>query len=172
VELNTKGRYAVMAMADLAANGGQDSVPLSAIAERQNISLAYLEQIFLRLSRARLVASERGRSGGYRLGRPADTICISEIMAAVAEHTRMTRCMDDDGEIGCLGEGKCLTHTLWHALGGHIAAFLGNVTLSEVLNGIPREKLALRPLARAPQPPPASTTTDATPDKTTAEAAQ
>jgi len=69
VELNTKGRYAVMAMADLARHGGLEAVPLSAIADRQHLSVPYLEQIFLRLRRSGLVESERGRSGGYQIGR-------------------------------------------------------------------------------------------------------
>jgi len=143
VELNTKARYAVMAMADLAKCGQGAAVPLSAIAERQNLSVAYLEQIFLRLRRAGLVESARGRSGGYVLARRAQDIAIAEIMEAVHEETRMTRCLD--GPVGCLGEQRCLTHGLWHALGGHIAAFLANVTLQEVLDGIPHEKLAVQP---------------------------
>ena len=148
MELNTKARYAVMAMADLAQCVGPEhgnqvtAVPLSAIAERQNLSVAYLEQIFLRLRRAGLVDSARGRAGGYVLARPARDIAISAIMQAVHEETRMTRCLD--GDVGCLGEQRCLTHDLWHALGGHIAAFLANVTLQEVLDGIPPEKLAVR----------------------------
>lgn len=140
MELNTKGRYAVMAMADLAKNQADTAVPLSQIAERQQLSLSYLEQIFLRLRRAGLVESARGRSGGYRLGRAPGAIMVGEIMAAVEEETRMTRCMD--GGIGCLGEERCLTHNLWHALGGHIGAFLWKVSLAEVLDGIPAEKLA------------------------------
>lgn len=140
MELNTKGRYAVMAMADLAKHGGDGAMPLSQIAERQQLSLAYLEQIFLHLRRAGLVESARGRTGGYKLGRPARDIRVAEIMSAVAEETRMTRCMDQG--IGCLGEERCLTHSLWHALGGHIEAFLSNVSLEEVLNGIPEAKLA------------------------------
>lgn len=143
MELNTKGRYAVMAMADLAKHQEETAVPLSQIAERQQLSLSYLEQIFLRLRRAGLVDSSRGRTGGYRLGRSADAIMVGEIMAAVEEETRMTRCMD--GGIGCLGEERCLTHNLWHGLGGHIAAFLWNVTLAEVLTGIPETKLARHP---------------------------
>ena len=140
MELNTKGRYAVMAMADLAKHQGEVAVPLSQIAERQQLSLSYLEQIFLRLRRAGLVESSRGRTGGYRLGRAPEEILVGEIMAAVEEETRMTRCMD--GGIGCLGEERCLTHNLWCGLGGHIAAFLWSVSLSEVLDGIPKEKLA------------------------------
>ncbi|MEW5962796.1 MAG: Rrf2 family transcriptional regulator [Pseudomonadota bacterium] len=140
MELNTKGRYAVMAMADLAKHGGDGAMPLSQIAERQQLSLAYLEQIFLHLRRAGLVESARGRTGGYKLGRPAEEIRVAEIMSAVAEETRMTRCMGQS--VGCLGEERCLTHSLWHALGGHIESFLSNVSLAEVLNGIPEEKLA------------------------------
>lgn len=140
MELNTKGRYAVMALADLAKHGNGTAVPLSAISDRQHLSLAYLEQIFQRLRRAGLVDSARGRAGGYVLARPAPEISVSEIMAAVEEETRMTRCLDGTG--GCLGEERCLTHGLWHALGGHIAAFLTNVTLQEVLDGIPDRKLA------------------------------
>jgi Rrf2 family iron-sulfur cluster assembly transcriptional regulator len=144
VELNTKARYAVMAMADLAKCGGDGAaVPLSAIAERQSLSIAYLEQIFLRLRRAGLVESARGRAGGYVLARRAQDIAIAEIMHAVHEETRMTRCLDADA--GCLGDQRCLTHDLWHALGGHIAAFLWNVTLQEVIDGIPADKLAVQP---------------------------
>lgn len=140
MELNTKARYAVMAMADLAKHSADGAVPLSAIAERQSLSLAYLEQIFLRLRRAGLVASARGRAGGYALARSAHFIQIAEIMKAVEEETRMTRCLDADS--GCVGDQRCLTHDLWQALGGHIEAFLANVTLQEVLDGIPPAKLA------------------------------
>ena len=112
-----------MAMADLAKFGEGAAIPLSAIADRQGLSLSYLEQIFLRLRRAGLVESERGRTGGYVLGRPACMIRIAEIMEAVHEETRMTRCFD--GDVGCLGvEERCLVHGLWHALGGHIATMV------------------------------------------------
>lgn len=141
LELSTKGRYAVMAMADLAKFGGAEAMPLSAIADRQQLSIAYLEQIFVRLRRAGLVDSVRGRSGGYCLMRPARDISVVEILRAVDEGTRMTRCSDgSDG--GCLGEDRCLTHELWHAMGAHIAAFLSMVTLQEVIDGIPASKLA------------------------------
>ena len=146
MELNTKGRYAVMAMADLAKHASDAALPLSAIAERQQISLAYLEQLFVKLRRAGLVASARGRSGGYRLGRSADTISVAEIMAAVEEETRMTRCGGEHAE-PCLAGQRCLTHGLWDALGDHIAAFLKKVTLQEVLEGIPPAKLARLPQA-------------------------
>src|SRR4029077_3506980 len=116
VELNTRGRYAVMALADLAKYGADGSLPLPAIAERQQISLAYLEQLFLKLRRAGLVDSVRGRLGGYRLGRPAGSITVAEIMAAVDEDMRMTRCGGEAAK-PCMAGQRCLTHGLWDALG-------------------------------------------------------
>jgi Rrf2 family protein len=133
MELNTKGRYAVMAMADLAKYGAGGSVALSVIAARQHISLPYLEQLFQRLRRAELVDSVRGRTGGYALSRLPAEIRISEIMLAVEEPVRMTRCQG--GETGCLGEERCLTHDLWTALGDHILAFLSGVTLQDLVDG-------------------------------------
>ena len=134
MELTTRGRYAVMAMTDLAKHGTGIAVPLSAIAERQQLSIAYLEQIFLKLRRAGLVESARGRAGGYRLARlPAD-IMVADVMEAVQEDTRMTRCQGEEA-IGCLGEHRCLTHGLWDALGEHIHVFLAHVSLEDVLSG-------------------------------------
>jgi len=143
VELNTKGRYAVMAMADLAKYGAGEALPLSAIAERQQISLAYLEQLFVKLRRAQLVESARGRSGGYRLGRPAGSISVAEIMAAVEEGVRMTRCHGEDA-MPCVAGRRCLTHGLWDALGEQIQAFLDAITLADVIEGIPSAKQAKR----------------------------
>jgi Rrf2 family protein len=125
-----------MAMADLAKHASDGAVPLSAVSERQHISLAYLEQLFLRLRRAGLVESARGRAGGYRLGRPAHAISVAEVMAAVEEEVRMTRCVGEHGT-PCLGHERCLTHGLWEALGDEIGAFLSRVTLQDVVDGIP-----------------------------------
>jgi Rrf2 family protein len=144
VELNTRGRYAVTAMADLAKFGAGEAVPLSAIAERQHISLAYLEQLFVKLRRAGLVESERGRTGGYRLGRPAEGISVAEIMRAVEEGIRMTRCAGGEDSAPCIPGRRCLTHGLWDALGDQIAWFLDSVTLQEVIEGIAPAKLAKR----------------------------
>jgi Rrf2 family protein len=135
-----------MAMADVAFctlrsvdSGNCDSaVPLSAIAERQHISVAYLEQLFLKLRRAGLVESARGRTGGYRLTRPAAAISIAEIMSAVEEGVRMTRCGGEHAT-PCLAGERCLTHGLWAALGENINQFLSNVTLQQVIDGIPSE---------------------------------
>jgi len=143
VELNTKGRYAVMAMADLAKYGAGDALPLSSIAERQQISLAYLEQLFVKLRRAQLVDSARGRSGGYRLGRPPASISVAEIMAAVEEGVRMTRCHGEDAT-PCVAGQRCLTHGLWDALGEQIRAFLDSISLADVIDGISAAKQAKR----------------------------
>ena len=136
MELNTRGRYAVMAMADLARQGGEAAVPLSQISERQRITVAYLEQLFQQLRRAGLVESARGRAGGYRLGRPAREITVAEVMAAVDEGVRMTRCMGLESET-CMAGERCLTHNLWEALGAEIASFLEGVSLDDVINGLP-----------------------------------
>lgn len=128
-----------MAMAELARAGDGQALPLSAIADRQHLSVAYLEQIFLKLRRAGLVESARGRSGGYRLTTPANGISIAAIMQAAEEETRMTRCMGEQG-IGCVGPHKCLTHNLWQALGDRIRGFLDNVSLQDVLDGMPRHR--------------------------------
>jgi Rrf2 family protein len=143
VELNTRGRYAVTAMADLAKFGADGAQSLPAIAERQQISLAYLEQLFLKLRRAGLVESARGRTGGYRLNRPASEISVADIMSAVEEDMRMTRC-SGEVEKPCMPGRRCLTHGLWDALGDQIAAFLESVTLQEVVDGIPPGKRAMR----------------------------
>ena len=143
MELNTKGRYAVMAMADLAKYGAGEALPLSAIAERQQLSLAYLEQLFVKLRRAHLVESARGRLGGYRLARPAASISVAEIMAAVEEGVRMTRCHGEHA-MPCVAGQRCLTHGLWDALGDQILLFLDSITLAEVIDGIPAAKQARR----------------------------
>jgi Rrf2 family iron-sulfur cluster assembly transcriptional regulator len=156
VELNTKGRYAVTAMADLAKFSCGGAMPLSAVSERQRISLAYLEQLFVKLRRAGLVLSERGRAGGYRLARPADKISVAEIMRAVDEGVRMTRCAGEDA-VPCVPGRRCLTHGLWDALGEQIAWFLDNVTLEEVIGGIAPSKVGRQPeavaMGSAPSPP-------------------
>jgi Rrf2 family protein len=152
VELNTRGRYAVTAMADLAKHGADGALALSMIAGRQQTSLAYLEQLFLKLRRAGLVESARGRLGGYRLSRPASAISVAEIMAAVEEDIRMTRCGGEAAK-PCMPGQRCLTHGLWDALGEQIAAFLESVTLQEVIDGIPAAKQTVR-ASRQPSAPP------------------
>jgi Rrf2 family iron-sulfur cluster assembly transcriptional regulator len=120
-----------MAIADLAKFGESGVVALTAISERQHLSLAYLEKLFAKLRTAGLVESTRGRGGGYRLARAPEDIAIADILVAVDEPTRMTRCV---GAKGCVAENRCLTHGLWSALGQNIEAFLARVTVSDVIN--------------------------------------
>lgn len=134
MQLSTKGRYAVMAMVDLAGHGSGSSVTLASIAERQHISVAYLEQLFMKLRRSGLVKAVRGPRGGYQLARAASEISVADIMTAADEPVRMNRC-SVEGNDWCLGSKRCATHDLWRALGAHISAFLGSVSLKDVLDG-------------------------------------
>ncbi|MFM2129302.1 MAG: hypothetical protein RL477_848 [Pseudomonadota bacterium] len=132
MKLTTKGRYAVMAMADLARNGGEKPLSLAEIAERQEISLSYLEQLFAKLRKGGLVRSVRGPGGGYLLSRSADTVRISDIIVAVDEPIRATRCTPGS-PLSCQGnKGRCMTHDLWEELSNHIHLFLSAVTLADV----------------------------------------
>jgi Rrf2 family iron-sulfur cluster assembly transcriptional regulator len=135
MRLTSKGRYAVMAMADLALHGGDDrAVPLQEVARRQEISLSYLEQLFARMRRAGLVAGVRGPGGGYRLARPAAQTTIADIIEAVNEPIKTTRCEDGSAK-SCIGkQGRCIAHGLWAELGLRIQAFLSSVTLADVLS--------------------------------------
>jgi len=127
MRLSTKGRYAVMAMADLAGNardaataGETRPVALADIAARQDISLSYLEQLFAKLRRGGLVTSVRGPGGGYRLTRGSADTRVSEIILAVDEPITATRCTEM-GATGCRADrSKCLTHDLWEELGNQI----------------------------------------------------
>lgn len=166
MRLSTRGRYAVMAMVELAARddsatgegkGSRGQVSLAEIASAQHLSLAYLEQLFGPLRRAGLVVSTRGPGGGYRLARGAGAISIAHIVEAVDEPIHATRC--DDGGPGCLAGQRCLTHDLWAELGDQIRLFLEAVTLADVIGG--------KVLGRAIAPP---LTDSVTPDAVTTDA--
>jgi Rrf2 family iron-sulfur cluster assembly transcriptional regulator len=144
MKLSTKGRYAVMAMADIAVHSEGHPVALATITERQDISQDYLEQLFLKLRKAGLVESSRGPGGGYRLSRDPEDIRIAEIVLAVDEPLQVTRCSGDAIE-GCTHGEKCLTHDLWSALGRQIYGFLAAVTLGDVVN---KRNLALQASVR------------------------
>ncbi len=132
MQLSTKGRYAVMAMADLDLNSNGRPVALADIASRQDISLSYLEQLFAKLRRANLVNSVRGPGGGYRLAHSADEVAIADIIVAVDEPLKVTRCKAGSSK-GCIANsGRCITHDLWDELGRQILTFLRGVTLSDV----------------------------------------
>ncbi|HZT89164.1 MAG TPA: Rrf2 family transcriptional regulator [Stellaceae bacterium] len=132
MRLSTKGRYAVMAMVDLAGHSNGSPVSLADIAERQEISLSYLEQLFAKLRRGGLVKSVRGPGGGYLLARERDETRISDIILAVDEPIRATRCTPG-APIGCRGNrSRCLTHDLWEELGNQIHLYLSSVSLGDV----------------------------------------
>ena len=131
MRLTTKGRYAVTAMLDLALHHESGPVSLVEIAERQDISLAYLEQLFAKLKRAQLICSHRGPGGGYRLNRSVHEITVSEVIAAVGEGVDATRC---HGAADCKDGKICLTHDLWAELSQEIDEFLRSKTLAALMS--------------------------------------
>jgi Rrf2 family transcriptional regulator, iron-sulfur cluster assembly transcription factor len=132
MKLSTKGRYAVMAMVDLTRNSDGSPVALADIAERQEISLSYLEQLFAKLRKGGLVRSVRGPGGGYLLAHAAEATRISDIILAVDEPIRATRCAPGS-PTGCRSnKSRCLTHDLWEELGNQIHLYLSSVSLADV----------------------------------------
>ena len=132
MKLTTKGRYAVMALADLANFNKASPVPLRDISFRQGISLLYLEQIFLKLKKHNIVRSIRGSGGGYILFKKAEELKLSEIFFAVDEKVKTINC-NKDSKKGCNGKSsKCITHYLWDELDLHINSFFENKKLSEL----------------------------------------
>lgn len=132
MKLSTKGRYAVMAMVDLAQQSKGRPIALADVALRQEISLSYLEQLFAKLRRHGLVKSVRGPGGGYLLAFAANETRISDIVMAVDEPIRATRCTPGAPE-GCRANNeRCSTHDLWEALGNHIYSFLSSVTIADI----------------------------------------
>ena len=130
MRLTTKGRYAVTAMLDIAMHCQQRPVSVQEIAERQDISPAYLEQLVGRLKRAGLLASHRGPGGGYVLGSADTVISVSEIISAVGEGVDATRC---GGAANCREGHQCLTHNLWADLSQQIDGFLKNIKLCDLV---------------------------------------
>lgn len=133
MKLSTKGRYAVTALADIALQGDGALVSLADISQRQNISLAYLEQLFVKLRKAGVVESVRGPGGGYRLAKGAGGTRISDVMAAVDERLNAMGCSGEPGQ-GCgADKAACLTHNLWEQLSSHVYVFLNQTTLADVV---------------------------------------
>jgi len=132
MKMSTKGRYAVMALIDIGHHSGGEPVSLAEIAERQDISQEYLEQLFGKLRRAGLVESARGPGGGYRLARGMNEIPVADIVLAVDEELRVTRC-DGDAVDGCVRGARCNAHDLWSSLGRQMMNFLGSITLEDVV---------------------------------------
>ena len=134
MKLSTKGRYAVMAMADLATNENCKPVSLNEIAVRQNISLSYLEQLFQKLKNKHLVKSVRGPRGGYILEKKAKDIKLSSIIFAVNEEVKTLNCKKESKK-GCGGRTvKCITHNLWDDLEQHINGFFENKSLNDLVS--------------------------------------
>jgi Rrf2 family iron-sulfur cluster assembly transcriptional regulator len=133
MKLNNKGRYAVMAMADLAKDRNSHPVSLSEISLRQGISLSFLEQIFLKLKKSNLVESSRGKSGGYLLAKSPEEIKLSSIIKAVNEEVKTVACKKELKK-GCNGKSiKCITHDLWDDLETHINNFFERNTLKDII---------------------------------------
>lgn len=133
MKLTTRGRYAVMGLVDLAKHGGGRPIALAEIAERQEISLSYLEQLFAKLRKGGLVTSVRGPGGGYLLAHPADRTRIADAILAVDEPIHATRCTPGS-PAGCrANRSRCLTHDLWEELGNQIHLYLSSVSLADVV---------------------------------------
>lgn len=133
MKLSTKGRYAVMAMVDLALNSKGTPVSLADIADRQEISLSYLEQLFGKLRKGDLVKSVRGPGGGYLLSRECNNIRIADVIMSVDEPITATRCTPGNPN-GCHeNKSRCLTHDLWNELGNQIFLYLSSVSLEDVV---------------------------------------
>ena len=130
MRLTTKGRFAVTAMVDLAMRQSRGPVTLAAISERQRISLSYLEQLFGKLRRAKLVSSVRGPGGGYNLAQAAQTISVASIVTAVDETLDATQC---GGKENCLDDRRCMTHDLWATLNEKMHEYLSSVTLGDLV---------------------------------------
>ena len=133
MKLTSRGRYAVMAMADLAKNNLKEPTSLTEISLRQGISIDYLEQLFLKLRRNNLVQSARGPSGGYVLTKPPEEIKLLSIISAVDEKIKTVKCRKESKK-ACNGKSiKCITHNLWDDLETHINKFFEDNTLNDVL---------------------------------------
>jgi len=130
MRLTTKGRFAVTAMVDLAMRQTRGPVTLAAISERQHISLSYLEQLFGKLRRRKLVSSVRGPGGGYRLAQPMQSVTVADIVIAVDEPLDATQC---GGKENCADDKRCMTHELWATLNKKMHEYLSSVSLADLV---------------------------------------
>ena len=130
MRLTTKGRFAVTAMIDLALRQTRGPVTLATISERQHISLSYLEQLFGKLRRHKLVSSVRGPGGGYNLAQPANRVSVADIVTAVDEPLDATQC---GGKENCHDDKRCMTHDLWATLNEKMHEYLSSVTLADLV---------------------------------------
>ena len=138
MRMSTKAQYAVRAMVSLNLHSGGDPVALRDISAREDISLTYLEQLFVKLRRGEIVRSVRGPGGGYVLARAADQIQVDQIIDSVEESLVPVSCMDAKGR--CVCDDQCVTHNVWQGLGERIRQFLSSITLQDLTNEA-KEKL-------------------------------
>ena len=140
MKLTSKGRYAVMAMADLAKINADHPTSLTEISLRQGISISFLEQIFLKLKKSQLVRSSRGSSGGYLLAKLPEEIKLSSIINAVDEKVKTVGCKKESKK-SCTGKSiKCITHNLWDDLENHINSFFEKNTLKDIIFKVSKEE--------------------------------
>lgn len=133
LRLSTKGQYGVRAMFEIARNCGQGPVNIREISERQDVSVAYLEQILNQLRKAGIIRSVKGPGGGYVLSRDPDKVSIGEILRELEGPVAITSCLDP--KEGCMRIEGCVTHLLWKSLGENIEAFLNSMSLKDLLEG-------------------------------------
>ena len=134
MKLTTKGRYAVLALTELALAKDNSLVKITEIAVRQNISSTYLEQLLLSLKNSGLVVGVRGPNGGYKLSTSSENIMISDIVNIVEGRMEARGCVSKSGS--CTGvSGRCMTHHLWDELSRHIELFLGQISLKDIIIG-------------------------------------
>lgn len=156
MRLTTKGRFAVTAMIDLALRQGSGPVTLAGISERQRISLSYLEQLFGKLRRHRIVSSVRGPGGGYCLAKPMESISVADIIVAVDEPLDATSC---GGKENCQDDHRCMTHELWANLNEKMFEYLNSVSLAALVaqqRGSAEPVTVLRDGRRAREPQPSA----------------
>jgi len=151
MRLTTKGRFAVTAMVDLSMRQTRGPVTLAAISERQRISLSYLEQLFGKLRRHKLVNSVRGPGGGYCLAQPTQSITVAKIIAAVDEPLDATQC---GGKENCKDDQRCMTHDLWATLNEKMYDYLNSVTLRDLVEHQQGKQVAVIKDWRAAEKPP------------------
>ena len=133
MRLTTKGQYAVRAMVKLASHRGGEPVSLKDISREEGISLAYLEQLFLKLRKGDIVRSVRGPGGGYVLARGAADISVGDVISVVEEPLNPVACLDDDVE-ACTRADNCITQNIWKGLGDRIKGFLNSITVEDLLS--------------------------------------
>lgn len=140
MKLSTKSRYAVMALIELASSPQEKNITLATLAEKQNLSLSYLEQLFAKLRKFGIVKSTRGIGGGYELARPKKDIKIYDIILAAEGPVKMLRC--SNSKVGCQTTGKqCNSHNLWYGLEQTLINFLNKTTLYDVVSGTTNPEL-------------------------------